>query len=260
MIDTHCHLTDGRLSADIDGVLARAREAEVKKIIVPATNLADAKKVIELTEKYEEVYGLVGVHPEEVMGLGLYETENIKAILRELIEKSKKIVGIGEIGLDFYHDRDRVTKKEQLDLWRAQMELAMEMNLPVVVHQREAESEMEEVLMNLKKVPRGQFHCWSGGEDLLREVLIKDFYVSFCGNVTYKSAGELRELIKIVPLERLLLETDAPYLPPEPKRGGVNEPANVKITAQFLADWLPIPFQDLVRMTSLNAKCLFSGI
>lgn len=257
LIDTHCHLTDERLANQIDEVLARAKDAGVMKIIAPSTSLDDARKVVEITGKYDEVFGLVGVHPENVDELRITNYELWEEI-RKLVDNSNKIVGIGEIGLDNY-SRNQEKMKRQIEVFREQLELAVKLGLPVAIHMRDAEEEMREVITSSGVLPRGQFHCWDGSDKLLKLVLEKDFYVSFCGNITFKSADNLRELIKIVPLDRLLLETDSPYLSPEPRRGSQNEPANVTILAEYIANLLDLPIETLINQTTANAKCLYFG-
>ena len=147
----------------------------------------------------------------------------------------------------------------QKTIFREQLELAVELGLPVAIHMREAEAEMIEVLDSMKKLPAGQFHCWAGSEELLKKVIELGFYVSFCGNITFKSADNLRRLIKIVPPDRLLFETDSPYLSPEPRRGSQNEPANVTIIAEYIANLLGSPIETLINQTTANAKCLYFG-
>lgn len=248
--------------AGLVGVLERAKKNGVEKIIVPGTSVEDSMKVIGLTEKYEEVYGVVGVHPEEIENLRSYEST--KSRIREMVERSKKIVGIGEIGMENYertqgieNSRKMANLEIQAEIFRMQLELAVEMNKPVVIHNREANKEIMEVMNSMSVLPRGQFHCWAGDEEMLSWALDKGFYVSFCGNITFKSASNLREMVLKVPLNRLLLETDAPYLSPEPKRGSLNEPANVKITAGYIAKLLDVSITELDRITTENAKCLF---
>ena len=258
LIDTHCHLTDERLADQIDEVLDRARAAGVTKIIAPSTSLEDARKVVEIAGKYDEVFGLVGVHPENVDELRITNYELWEEI-RKLVDNSNKIVGIGEIGLDFHYDVEKKSKDRQIAIFQEQLELAVELGLPIAIHMREAEIEMIEVLQRVKRLPAGQFHCWAGSDELLKLVLDKGFYVSFCGNITYKSAENLRKLIKIVPLDRLLLETDSPYLSPESRRGSLNEPANVTILAEYIANLLDLPIETLINQTTANAKCLYFG-
>jgi TatD DNase family protein len=266
MIDTHCHLTEERLMLELDEILARARENGVAKIIVPGTSLEDSIKVIKLTERHDEVFGLVGVHPEELSAVS--DQQSAIREIRKMVGENKKIVGIGEMGMEDYEKTmvGKVTKyqssmQQQAEIFRMQLELAVEMNKPVVIHNREADKEMMAVIDGLPKVPRGQFHCWAGDEGMLSWALDKGFYISFCGNITFPStrSGPLREMIKKVPLDRLLLETDAPYLSPEPKRGTLNEPANVK-SAEYIAELLDVSLFELDRITTQNAKCLFFDI
>ncbi len=260
LIDTHCHLTDDKFT-DVAEVLRRAKEASVETVIIPSTSLADAKKAVAMAER-EKQYCLVGIHPEEVERVFDGENNSPEAVYKELdrlIKSTKRVVGVGEVGLDFYYDKEKKTKEKQLELFRQQIKLAQENNLPVAIHMRgDAEEEMREVLLAHSDAPlRGQFHCFAGSASFLKFVLDMGFYVSFCGNITYKSAGDLRELLQIVPLNRLLLETDSPYLPPEPLRGTVNTPANVKITAEFVAEQMMISLIDLAKATSKNTKCLY---
>jgi len=265
LTDTHCHLFDERFG-DVGAVIARARESGVKKIIVPGLDIETSRRAVELAEKYDELYAMVGVHPEIVSDkdkiLALLRKEKVFFELEKLIKSSKKIVGVGEIGMDFYRDRERKTKEMQINLFRAQLELAAELDLPVMIHMREAEEEIRSqkglTLLGL----RGQFHCWGGSGKMLEWVLESGFYVSFCGNVTYKSAGELREMLKTVPPDRLLLETDGPYLVPEPLRGKekVNEPKNVKIIAEFIAKTKDVDIDKLTDITTENARCLYCAI
>src|SRR3989344_6864842 len=172
LIDTHCHLTDERLVGQIDEVLGRARAAGVIKIISLSTSLEDARKVVEIAGKYDEVFGLVGVHPENITEKGFLDyARNDKDLVNELsrlVKSSKKVVGIGEIGLD---SKTQNNMELQEFIFREQLELAVELGLPVAIHMREAEAEMIEVLGSMKKLPAGQFHCWAGSEDLLKKVI-----------------------------------------------------------------------------------------
>lgn len=254
-VDTHAHLTDEKFN-EASLVIKKASNELVNKIIVPTTSIKDLDKAMELSDRFEEVYVLAGVHPEEIDSV-----EDIKKMteeLRERIKKSKKIVGIGEIGLDFYFDKEKDTKKRQIEIFRAQMELASELDLPVAIHMRDSQTETLEVLEQLEKIPKGQFHCFAGDQEFLKMVLHWDFFVSFAGNVTYKSAKNLRDRLKEVRLNRLLLETDSPYLSPEPIRGTINEPANVKIIAKFIAQELNLTIAQISEITQKNTLCLYS--
>jgi TatD DNase family protein len=237
---------------DVCEVIYRAKEVGVEKIIVPGVDMSSSKQAIALAEKYDEVFAIVGAHPENVGGRD-YSISNF----RELAKSSKRVVGIGEIGLDFYWRTDN--KDRQIEMFQKQIYLAIELDLPVVIHNRRAEKEIKKILEELPKAPRGQFHCWSGDGEFLSFVLEKGFYISFSGNITYKGAGDLRERLKQVPIERLLLETDSPYLAPEMIRGSRNEPKNVKMLAEFQAGLLDLSTEAFIKETSKNAQCLFSG-
>lgn len=254
LIDTHCHLTDKKFT-NVCEIILEAKRLGVEKIFIPSTSVEDAKKAVEIAER-EQQYAMVGVHPEEIDTVG--DVGQMKADLKKVCLGSRKVIGIGEIGLDFYWDKEKKTKGKQLEIFRSQMELAVELNMPVAIHMREAELEMEEALNSISVLPRGEFHCFAGGESFLNYILEKGFYVGFDGNVTYKTATELRNIVKKVPLNRLLLETDSPYLSPEPHRGAVNRPANVKIVAEFLAQELNVGINNLVNQTGKNALCLYS--
>ncbi len=255
LIDTHSHLTDEKF-VDTEKVIETARNAGVEMVFVPTVDIKDARRAVSLCQKHQELRVMVGIHPENVD-----EVENTVTAIEELeilAKKEKVVIGIGEIGLDFFWDKEKRTEKKQRELFRAQMEMARRLKLPVAVHMREAETEMSEVIDELGELPRGQFHCFAGSEAFLEKVLKAGFFISFAGNLTYKSAGRLRQLLKKVPLGRLLLETDSPYLSPEPKRGTVNEPANVKILAEFVADELNLDTETVMKQTRKNALCLYS--
>lgn len=264
LIDTHCHLANPEYT-DVKKTIAEAREAGVEKIFIPSGNIEISKRSI-LIAQQEKQYAMVGVHPEEVEDLYRFPIKSgmtsvidqVIGELEEMIGKSSRVIGIGEIGLDFNWDKEKKTKPKQIELFTAQMELAVRLRLPVVIHMRDAEEEMFEVLNKMEKLPRGQFHCFAGSEEFLKYVLEKGFYVSFAGNITFKSAFNLRNLVHKVPLDRLLLETDAPYLSPEPLRGRVNTPANVKIIAIAIANELALDTNKIIEQTGKNALCLYS--
>jgi len=259
LIDTHCHLTDKKI-INVSEIVERAREVGVEKIILPSVNVDDCKRAIKIAEK-ENLYVLAGIHPEDISPDS--KLSDLREELIKTVNSSRKIVGIGEIGLEDYKItqpfNSRMAKLDlQEEVFRMQIDLAVELNLPVAIHMREGEKKMTDIIKSLEILPRGQFHCFSGSHDFLSLVLNKGFYVSFAGNITYKSAENLRGLIKKVPLNRLLLETDTPYLTPEPRRGKTNEPANVKIIAEFIAKELEIGTETLIHQTSQNAICLYS--
>lgn len=255
LIDSHCHIIDERFE-NVGLVIDESRVAGVESMIMPTGNLKEAIRAIEVAKKYN-LFAMVGIHPESVEEVGNLE-EMIKEE-RSLCEYNRDVVvGIGEIGLDFYFDKEKVTRQRQEEIFQKQLDLALELRLPVVIHMREAEEEMLAILEKMETLPPGQFHCFAGSEHFLTYVIKRGFYVSFAGNITYKSASNLRELVKKVPLTRLLLETDSPYLAPEPVRGSVNNPANVKIIAAFIANHLGLEPEKLAEITTNNTKCLYS--
>ncbi len=253
LIDTHCHLSSKQFGGEVEMVVKEAVKAGVEKIVMPAVNIKDAKKVIEICGSNKMVFGLVGIYPGEAQKKGglTRELEEIERMIRE----EEKVVGIGEIGLDCYWDRRNL--EEEKKVFAAQLKLAVSLNVPVAIHSRASEKEIKEVFENIEPLPRGQFHCFGESGEFLKYVLEKGFYVSFCGNVTYPSASHLRNLAVKVPLSRLLLETDSPYLPPQGHRGERNSPASVKITAEFLAKLRGESFEELADATTKNAEELF---
>ena len=251
-VDTHAHLSDPRFAADVDKVIESASASGVERIINPVSDLHDAKRMAKLIARYPNVYGLVGLYP------GASENKSWREDLVQLenmLVHNNKILGIGEIGLDVYWMRRN--PKLEMEIFAEQLRMAARLELPVVIHNRGCEKEIREVLAQLEGVPHGQFHCFSGDRAWLDYVLALGFYVGFDGNITYPSNKSLRELSTYVPADRLLLETDSPYLPPEGKRGERNEPGNVRITAQKLADLRGVTLKELGEQTTENAKRLF---
>jgi len=255
IIDSHAHLIDEKI-VDAKIAVERARENNVRIIITPTTEIADLKKAKEMTENFPEVFMLAGIHPENISKVDSIES-SIKT-LKEFIIGTDKVVGIGEIGLDFYWDKEKKTKTRQEELFRLQMELAAELDLPVAIHSREADFETMDLINGLSKTPKCQLHCFAGENEMLQWALEKGFYISFAGNITFKSATKLREVSMKVPLDRLLLETDSPYLAPEPVRGTVNTPSNVKIIGEFIAKMRGLTLDEVAQQTSKNALCLYS--
>lgn len=253
MIDTHAHLSDPKLKNDLPDILQRAGKAEVTTIISPSVNLADTIQVDRLTQENTNIYGLGGIYPGEAEGKINWKSQWEE--IARMIKANNKLVGVGEIGLD----RESYEKNPKLEeeLFVTQLEWAMENQRPVVIHVRETQEPMRQVLERYATLPAGQFHCFGGDVEWLEYVLARGFLVGFDGNVTYPSAEGLRQLVKLVPKNRLLLETDSPYLPPEGKRGQRNEPANVRITAAYIANLRGEPLSELINYTTQNAKKLF---
>ena len=253
-IDTHAHLDNELFDADREAMIERAFEQGVEKIVTIGTDMDSCRRVIQLSEKYSQVFAVIGHHPTD--GIGFKDT--MIDTLRQMAEY-EKVVAIGEIGLDYYW---KDTPPEiQHTVFRKMIGLACELDLPIVIHNREADADLIRILKDEKAVQgldnlRGIMHCFSGDEKMLEESLRLNFYISFAGNVTYKKS-KLADLVHLVPEDRLLIETDAPYLTPVPFRGKRNESAYVQHTAQKIAEILNKDIALLGRQTSLNACRIF---
>jgi TatD DNase family protein len=252
MIDTHCHLTFEPLAGDVPGVIERSRAAGVTGWITVGTSLEDSRRAIELAGTYENLYAALGIHPHEAK-------DGDAAALAELrhLAKQDKVVAIGETGLDFHYNFSQ--QPDQKRVFAAHLEIARELGLPVVVHSRNAFEETVEILDKggggLKGVV---FHCFSGSAEQAKQLLDRGYYLSFTGVVTFKNAESTREAVKVVPLDRLMVETDAPYMSPEPvRRQKPNEPALMVHTAKLLADLKGVSLDDLAQAITRNAVEFF---
>ncbi len=251
IIDTHAHLTWEGLREDVPGVLARARAAGVGAVITVGTDPEDSRAAVDLARRHPDVWATVGVHPHDVAGLS-------EARLDELVElaRSERVVAWGEIGLDYF--RDRSPRQDQRRWFREQLVRAREAGLPVVIHDREAHADTLRILREeLRDGLRGVFHCFSGDEAMAREVVRMGFYLSVPGTVTYPRNERLRRVVASVPLERVLLETDCPFLSPQPVRGRPNEPAHLIHTAREVARVRGLAVEDVARITARACRELF---
>ena len=229
LIDTHTHLDDARYNDDRDAMIARAREAGVEAFVTIGCDLATSRAAVALATQHQFVYASIGVHPHEVKHIseGWYDE------FRRLV-KNKKVVAYGEIGLDYHYNHS--SPKEQRERFREQIQLARELNLPIIIHTREAQDDTMTILKEEKASEiGGVFHCFSGDAWLAKDALDLGFYLSFSGILTFQNATMLRDIAKHTPLDRVLIETDCPYLTPVPHRGKRNEPAYVAHVAQQLA-------------------------
>ncbi|HAL61262.1 MAG TPA: hydrolase TatD [Chloroflexi bacterium] len=247
LTDTHCHLHLRQFDLDRDEVMARAEANGVTKIIEVGIDLESDKEAIVLATRHLQLYAAVGIHPHEA-GKATQETW---AELRSLASQPD-VVAIGETGLDYY--RRRSPREKQKEALRRQLTLARELKKPVILHDREAHDDLLAMLEEHGEGLAGVFHCFSGDLAMAEKCLEMGFYISIAGPVTYKSAHRLRELAHTLPLERLLLETDSPFLSPY---GGRNEPANVRAVAQKIAEVRGIPWEEVARTTTKNAALLF---
>ena len=248
MIDSHAHLNDPKLLASVDEVLARAKAVGVSGIIVPGYDLPSSLKAVELAGKYEELHAVVGIHPHEASD---YNSE-VEAQLKSLLQQDK-VVGLGEIGLDYYYDNS--PRKVQQEVFKKQLQLALEYDLPVVIHSREAFLDTFNILKEHGKGLRGVFHCFSGSLESAKRIIRElGFYISLGGPVTFQKAREPLEVGAEVPLDHLLIETDCPYLAPHPHRGKVNEPSFLPL---ILAKLEELRGEKIEEVTVNNTKKLF---
>jgi TatD DNase family protein len=250
LIDTHCHLDFPEFNQDLDEVIRRAKDSGVDYIVNIGSSLAGSESSIMLAHKYPCIWAAVGIHPHDAD-----KCDNKSSIVLEELARKEKVVAIGEIGLDYFKNFSKA--KNQRLLFLSLVRLAKKLDLPIVVHSRDAQSETLEILkeeMPLKVV----VHCFSGNEDFLKECLNLEFLVSFTCNITYKKAQGLRDLVRLTPLDRLMLETDAPFLAPEGFRGKRNEPMHVKLLAEEIARIKGISFEEVAQVTTNNATKFFN--
>lgn len=253
LIDSHCHLDFPELASDESGVLARARTAGVAGMLTIGTRLDRFEGVRAIAERHQNIWCSVGVHPHEAKEEGQHTPDR-------LIEATRhpKVVGIGETGLDFYYEHS--PRAEQAESFRAHIAAARQTGLPLIVHTRDADAETGDILEEEfgKGAYGGLIHCFSSGRRVAERALALGFYVSISGIVTFKAANELREIVRDIPLDRLLVETDAPYLAPVPKRGKTNEPAFVAHTAAKVAELKGVSLPALAAATTDNFFRLFA--
>ena len=256
LIDAHCHLGDEQFTIDLDAVIARAQAAGVSAIITAGVDVESSRAAIALAERYEIVYAVVGIHPEHAT---TFDEASGKAIRQ--LASHRKVVGIGEIGLDYreawQNNPPRETQERALV---AQLDLAAELGKPVVIHDRNAHDELMAILrrdvqLNVPTMPRGILHCFSGDLSMARQAIDLGFLISFAGNVTFKNAKPLQDIAKVLPLDRITIETDAPFL--SPWRGKRNEPANVARVVDKIAALVNVESSVVSQATTRNSARLF---
>jgi TatD DNase family protein len=256
LVDSHCHLDFEDFAEDMDGVLARAAEAGVGAMQTICTRLSQFEQVSAIADKYPHIWCSVGIHPHHVAEEGAFSVEN----LLSRVEAQPKVIGIGETGLDFHYDMS--PRAEQETAFRIHIEAARQCQLPLIVHTRNADIETCQILRD--EAGRGAFpgviHCFSVGREVAETALELGFYISLSGIVTFKNAEALREIVRDVPIERILVETDAPFLAPIPHRGQRNEPAYVRDTAAYVAELKGVSYDELAAQTGENFFRAFSRI
>lgn len=253
LIDSHAHIQGEEFAGDVEGVVSRAREAGVEKIIAAggAGDLSSNDAAIQLARSFPNLFATVGMHPHDAKEVGEEDFARVKELAQ-----GPEVVAIGETGLDFYYTHS--PREVQTKIFRRFIQMALETELPLVVHDRDAHREIADMLQQEGGGKlQGVIHCFTGDYDAAKKFLDLGFYLSFSGIVTFKNAEPLREVVKKVPLNRIFVETDSPYLAPVPHRGKRNEPAFVRFVAEVVADVKGMPLEEMARVTSNNAGYLF---
>ncbi len=250
MFDTHAHYDDTAFDPDRAAVLSALTDAGISFVINPGCDVESSRKAVALAEEYPFIYAAVGIHPENCGGC----TDEDFSVIRALAGHPKT-VAVGEIGLDYYW-KENPPREFQQEVFRRQLSMARELNLPVIVHDRDAHGDSLSIVEEFPEV-RGVFHCYSGSAEMARELLRRGWYLGFDGPVTYKNARKAQEVAEITPLDRVLLETDSPYLSPVPNRGKRNDSRNLPYIAAVLAQWKGITPEELTLAAVENGKKLF---
>ena len=246
LIDTHAHID--MLEEPVETTLQKMDEFGVKKVINPACDAAGFAKILEIADKFENIYAMLGIYPSEAKTY----SEDIE---QYIIDNSKKIVAIGVIGLDYYWDKS--FKDLQCEIFTRQIQLANKLSLPIVVHDREAHKDCFNIIKAANKGSKVLFHCFSGSVEFMRECTKEGWYIALGGVVTFENAIKMKDVAKEVPLDKLVLETDSPYLTPVPFRGKTNTPAYVKYVAEEIAKLREMPLEELIDITTENAERFF---
>ena len=252
-IDTHCHLEDEKFSTDRAEVLSRARAAEVETIINFGSTLASSIAVVDLAKNFSELYAGVGIHPEEIDEFDDKTCARLAALAAD-----KKVIAVGEIGLDYHWEKDSQRRLIQQKIFIEQLDLARQLKLPVCVHDRDAHGDTLKILQTEASGLRGVLHCYSGSLETAREVWKLGWFIGVDGPLTFKNSAKLPEVVKAAPRDMILIETDAPYLAPTPYRGKRNEPAYVVEVAKKLAELRGETLEEVATYTTANAKTLYA--
>lgn len=252
LFDTHVHLNAEQFDEDLEEVISRAREAGVEKMVVVGFDRPTINRAMELIEQYEFLYASIGWHPVDAIDM---KDEDLAWI--EELSNHPKVVAIGEMGLDYHWDKS--PKDVQKEVFRKQIHLAKKVKLPIIIHNRDATQDIMDILREEgAEEVGGIMHCFSGSPEIAQECVDMNFYISLGGPVTFKNAKKPKEVAKEIPLEKLLIETDCPYLAPHPNRGKRNEPAYVKLVAEQIAELKEVSLEEVENITTENAKKLFN--
>ena len=251
LVDSHAHIDDERFDTDRDKVLERAAAAGISLILNIGADMESSARSIALCEKHSEIYAAVGMHPHD--SKDMREEDYIQL---ERWTAHPRVVAIGEIGLDYHYDLS--PRPVQKEVFLRQLDIARKTGKPFIVHEREAHADTFEIIRAAAQGLKGVFHCFSGSVETAREYLKMGFYISVAGPVTFSKSSKTKEVARFVPLDRLLVETDSPYLTPQPFRGKRNEPAYVRLVAEEIAKLRNIPLEELAEATTRNVQELFS--
>lgn len=254
IFDTHCHIYDEQYNEDFDDIIARLKDNNISLLMLPADNIENSIKCINLSNQYSFIYCAIGIHPSEVFNIDL---SSCLQKLRELSE-NKKVKAIGEIGLDYFYYKEKEQQEIQKTFFIEQIKLANELHLPIIVHSREASKDTLDILNEYKPEFGCVFHCFSYSLEILQEVKKRNYYIGLDGLVTYKNAVTPKEVASTVPLDRLLVETDSPYLTPTPNRGKRNEPSYITYIIYEISRLRNMNYDDLCKITYENGKKFFS--
>ncbi|MBR5110136.1 MAG: TatD family hydrolase [Clostridia bacterium] len=250
VFDTHCHLDDEKFNEDREEAYQRMLEAQVTRCVCVGSDLPSSRRCIDFADTHAGVYAAAGVHPHEAKDAPADYLETLAGMLA-----GKRVVALGEIGLDYYYDLS--PRDVQHRVMAQQVDLAVQLDVPVIFHIRDAHGDMADFFRSRKRLPAGIIHCFSGSPEIAREYVRMGFYISFAGPLTFKKAPHLQAAAREVPLDRLLVETDSPYLSPEPKRGRRNEPAHTVYTLAKLAELRELPIEEMAQITWNNACALY---
>jgi len=255
--DTHSHYNDSRFAEDLEEIIEQTKVQGITKFVCAGYNIESSKLAIELAKKYDFIYAVCGISPNDVPE-SEEEIQNLLIELKELVNSNKKyVIAIGEIGLDYYWNKEN--KDLQKTLFIEQIKFANEVNLPIQIHTREAIDDTLNILRNVQKpVKPGIFHCCPLNRELVKQALEIGFYISFAGPVTFKNSKNAEEIANMVPMEKMLIETDSPYLAPEPVRGTRNNSINVKHIAEKIANLRNVTIEEVANTTYNNAITVFN--
>lgn len=255
--DSHAHLDDEKFNEDREELIEEIKKSGINKFISAGYSLEGSKKGLELANKYDFIYTTSGISPNDIPQTEEELWKTLKEI-EKMAQENKKVVAIGEIGLDYYWEKEEKMKKLQKKVFIEQIKIANKIELPIVIHTREAIMDTIQILKENNVKNKGIFHCCPLNRELVKEALKLGFYISFAGPITFKNSKNANEIIEMVPNDKILIETDSPYLAPEPVRGTRNNPINVKYIAQKIADVKKLSLEEVAKMTYENAQKVFN--